>query len=76
MRFETFFENVNTCAALHPRQMSDSADSDFISQSPNASSAKASNRFPAGTVSVSRIWSGAEWVAELEIQKGLKVQYR
>ena len=56
--------------------MSDSADSDFISQSPQASSSKATNRFASGTVSVSRIWSGAEWVAELELQKGLKVQYR
>ena len=56
--------------------MSDSNDSDFISQSPHASSAKAANRFPAGTVSVSRIWSGAEWIADLELQKGLKVQYR
>ena len=33
-------------------------------------------RYAAGTVTVSRVWSGAEWVAELELQKGLKVQYR
>ena len=56
--------------------MSDSNDSDFISQSPQVSSAKAASRYPAGTVSVSRIWSGAEWIADLELQKGLKLQYR
>ena len=57
--------------------MSDSGDSDFISQSPQASTSRnASSRYAAGTVTVSRVWSGAEWVAELELQKGLKVQYR
>ena len=58
--------------------VSDSDDSDFISQTPQpaSTSKSASSRYAAGTVTVSRVWSGAEWVAELELQKGLKVQYR
>ena len=45
--------------------VSDSDDSDFISQTPQAASTSksASSRYAAGTVTVSRVWSGAQWVA-------------
>ena len=60
------------------RNSSGSNDSDFVPQTPNASTSKfaASSRFPAGAVFVSRIWSGAEWIAELDQQKGFRVHYR